>query len=699
MANAAEGPKSKSTQVFRWKAQQAGRIRAEPRVNNNVVSYLYQGEAYRVLEIRQEKLTWLSLDIPVLRIAWVGVDAKVQLELLDDLADLSAFTGVFLQRIHGKPNVQIKFKPGVPRKVVPVDLFLLGGSGDSELVPLGQIVSLEAQSIELPAAFSSRPKIVLLFTSSKALSYRTALELLPISLEAPSSLVAPVSVEAKVVEISPLVLGDKDLDFDISCSKGVQLLAFEAPSFFASETDFPVECEVTKSLHLRFNVDEWRRLPGRTLPLSGSISYRMSTGEVGKVPWQVKVYERWSWLDWAKFRVIPWLGLFLLGLSATVIGCVVVTRRLSRRFDGVDGKVTSEIISRLSYISEAITSLSFSVGSIKSSLETWRRSQSPSEDETELRRGKLDLEQRLAQSRENEELSQQRVKVLERNVQSLEQERQSLVEKYEAEFARVNETRLNGEERIKQFARELEYYEKHVIFVSEDTTPLLDDLRWQMAEFVSNAVKLQRAFEEVVFTSSGSLLAIRQLADGYIGSFPLDRVQTYITYIAELSSERRSVFPDLVGRVGAGRKLSADDCRRKICELFYHSCIADRWDRVLRGLQRFYHIDKVIDLNPGDSEAHKQFVNNVKLYAAGAENALRQIDVVPLAISFLDRVGERVSPFVIYLPEQPIEEYYPGWKETRVDRRGLVLDAHSWGYLDSRGELWGRKKARLVMSM
>jgi hypothetical protein len=691
--NGGQSAESQATQIFRWSAQNAGRIRSEPRVNDNIVSSLHPGETYRVLETKHDKQTWLRLDIPTLATAWVGVAGKPPaIASLDNIADLSSFLRVSGKAQQGGAKLQVTVSDGLSPNILPINLFLLTGEKDSVLLPIGEIKSLGLNYLPLPSEVTPKKTILLLFGSDKSLSYRTKLKLLPATRE------PAVSIEPHLVEISPVILGEKEFDLSISCTEELELMSYAAPKLFATDVSFPMKCSGVESIPFRFNIDEWRQSTGKTRPINGDVVYRTRSGEEGKIPWQVTVYERWSWVDWAKYKVIPSLGIILLGLTTMLVGCFLTLRWLSQRYYIVDGKFSSEVLNKLGQLSQILTSLTVSINDPKSHFEGLTRAGWSRDELTDLRMEKSDLQKQLAEARANEVLSQQRISECERDVQILQQERDALVERHGAELGELNERWIAAEKLAKQLTTLRENYEKHFIFGLFDARSLLGELRRQMDDFAGHVVKLRQALQEMVVTSPGSLLAVRQIVDGDVGSFPLDKIQTYVSYMDELFSQGKSVFPELAAAVGTPRTLSAEECRTGICNIFYYNCIADRWDRVLRGLQRFYHLNDIVEFNAYDNDAHTRLVSTLKVHTAGAEGALRQIGIETLSISFLNRIAERVSPFIVYAEEQPIEEFYPRWKDNGGDRRGLVLDCQSWGYLNNRGDLWGHKKARLVMS-
>jgi Skp family chaperone for outer membrane proteins len=657
----------------------------------------------------QARTIWLRLDIPTISNAWMGIEKQPPSALLADYADPKPWLSLPAEQTDR--SIGVKLDVSAPPFALPLTVWLVSGDKDEQIALLNQRLTAGQAPVPVPAALSRFTSFTVLVTAPKSLSWRKRIKL-PVP-------PAVLTVAPAILDVSPLTVGEREVQLEVSCEQAVVLSKFEAPLLLASATSFPQDCSGEYKAHIRvlLNVEEWRRSSGRVQPIPGKLYFREGTGEEQGAEWQIRVRETWSWWGWVKYVALP-RAITLAIAVLFIFGCVLFAARifrpdvLSKREPAAPGiaadhaadtaewlkSISSGVSNILSSMSGHVSAVSAGVNKLNEHLKKLA-DKIPEEMDLVVKNLQNELK------RKSEQLSKSESEAADLKA-SLERERtqcKQLEDQLRAETARREQTQQAVEQAQNQMQEEIRKAneairkrEKHLVFVSSQAVPALEELRLSLSRFITQLGDLRSSLKETSGLSAAPRLAVAQVSDVHLASFPTAKVQEYVSWIRELEEHNESVFPDLVFAAGGGVRLEAGECQEKILDLFHTNCILEHWDLVLRGLYRLRQLDKVIELDHRDREAHCSLLESVDSQLARVHETLASLDIVPVSLPFLSPPSEKARSFVVYVREQAIRDLYPLWSGR--DAHGLVLDAECWAYLDRQGHMRGKRQARVVIS-
>lgn len=710
-------------------ALEEGLVRKAPNANAETVSTIRFGETYQVLEERRgDKKAWVRLAIPTLEHAWIsaGVVTNVAASGISVIERYLEITAAMLKT---RSSLIVIVKADAPPEVFPVDLFLLRGPMADVRTLLGTLARPEERTFPLSRELTHEGRLIVLANGKNALSHRQWVELRPAVASMPDTLTA-------TVETTPYNRGETEFTFHVLAPDVITQVTYEGPDFLALVTP---RAAVSGDVELRFrlNLDAWRMRGPRTQPVPGKLVFVFQDGQSGERPVQVAVRETWSALAWLRFEALPWVLVFVLGASVAAV-CVVVAlqignlwssgntrkpgglnhgRTLPRtKLEGgfVDTDQLSNLQANLSQLLSSQGQLSQLARSLESTLAALRRSES----ETMTKLQAIDVvvsELKGERTREMERLGGERdslikkVRELEaltvtlhadlerskRRIQDVDGKVSEAQAAYDEEVSRLKSELSRRDEKITSLAEKCRTMESSFVFVHAGPHPLLESMKSDIREFSEQVVELQRLFQSVEFGSATANDKMRQLT-GAVNQIGLDWISRCLVNIDELIQYGRSTFPSLLAKIGGGQVATETDCGRYIQEIVFQNVIQNRWDHVLRAFQLVYNMRHIVELSPPDLAQWQRTVELVRTHQRRASQALTRLGITPLPIVFLEGVGNTLIAYVSYAREERVEKFYPLWSGEQ--RRGLVLDVTTWGYLTDDRKLWASQKAELVIT-
>jgi hypothetical protein len=290
---------------------------------------------------------------------------------------------------------------------------------------------------------------------------------------------------------------------------------------------------------------------------------------------------------------------------------------------------------------------------------------------------------------------------LSRRVDSLEQDLGALRSQLSGlagERDQLKRSLAESETRAGQAAQARDEYQKQLVFAAPGSAAALNELKEAMSEFANRWVSLQRLIDGFRPHSAAANWAARQVTDAYLASYSADAVYAQVKHIQELAERGMSAYPALVAAIGPGQTLADGEIRSRLCELFFRRCIKGSWDRVLRGLQKLYTLDKAVELGPEDSAELGRVATEARARMKDISAVLGRLDIVPLEIEYASPIPDALRPYVKFVEDLPAEVVYPAWKEGRSGVIPFVLEARTWAYRRRSGELWDKAQAEIIRS-
>ncbi len=734
-----EGAEQTSDKVFRLE-DKTRPIRSSSSTKAQQLSTLHKGETYRVLdEVKDSKdknLTWLKLSIPTIADdAWVGPEkskvlSEEQFKEIEHFLDLRG-------EIRAKQAFLVaSAKPDTPVAIFPVEIILITGDYQVSTRQLGTLEQPnDKKSFELPAEFSNKDRVIILINGKQILSNRQWVQL-----EKETPILTSLPAE---VFISPYTIGEIEVAVSIKSVEQILNLEYQGSDLISL---IPIAHPILGDNILRFrlNADEWRQHAKRTRPIEGKLLYNTKKGKSGEGDIKIFVKEQSSFLAMIRYLLPPFI-LFLVGALA-IVGTLFFLLKIYPKFDfeiafaqlekylldikdslksflnkmeqeprqreiPSEGQLPVNTLQRVREqwekqkrileleLSQLREAASKEKGRVRQAEEYISQMKTKHEEEsTRLEREKKELAQRAEDLEASFKQCQQAALDFKDRFRQAEEGNRQLETIHKEELSRIGEEKAQVEQRLETVKTERDRLIKSYVFVKVDSQPVLEVMRREMKEFTQRAIMLQRILQNLDLKSCPAASAVRQLLYAHVERFSWDWINESIGHLNELMTEGRSAFHSLVAKVGGGQTLSRDDCRRYLSEAFYDYAIKERWDHVLHGLQRFYKLGYIVELSGNDLANYERAVTDLQHQEKAIHEALQQLDIFPLSISFLMPVDERLVSYVVYSEEEVIEDYYPLWNNRQSQRRGLILDATSWGYLNREGKLWGDQKARLIMS-
>lgn len=159
-------------------------------------------------------------------------------------------------------------------------------------------------------------------------------------------------------------------------------------------------------------------------------------------------------------------------------------------------------------------------------------------------------------------------------------------------------------------------------------------------------------------------------------------------------------FQPLVGTVGYGSSPNAGQLKAGVERVLYGLVIKNHWDKILIACQKFKQFPDVLK-RPGlvgeERIDYDKMLPEIEERLKKANAALRTLGITPIEINFTERLDPKLAPYVLYTAESQrarLADYYLGFTKGPPE---AVLDAENWAYLNSKGELWAKEKARVTV--
>ena len=617
------------------------RVRSAPDAGERLVTWLFPGESYRVLEQNVSAdgtLTWLRLDVGGVESAWTSLTVVPALEARKP--ELAKLIRVEIPDGNASRSIVIDTNES-PASVFPVGVGWLP-DGAEKVMPLLVITRKGVDTIANPSGGAVAG--VVIAASNQALTHRV--RIVPVSEPA-------VTVTTSFEETED---GGSRILFDITCAREVTLMGLATQvTLLVPAALFPLRCATNVKFFASLPMPVGRSRSADASTIVGHLRYTAASEDAADVEWSVVVPEA------KPFFVFP-AAVAGVAFAAVVVLMFLAFGRSRRHPKGTYGPPPGG---------------------------PGGRRRAPGLTLAEATQLSEQQAQRLAQEVRNaEKLTLQRLSELGESLKRVEaygeKDRRALTD-------RIDEARLRSDE----LGAQLEGIEKHFASLGQGERRTLVELADTLEAFGRKAYDLGLAADGVRFQDRSANTRARQILDSHFHTVSLPTLRICVDASRDFAAHGRSALHALVEKTGGGRVVSPAEARVKLVELVFETCVSGRWDHTLRGLQQFTHFDKIMPLDPGDAASHREHGQRMIQIVTDANALLQAMGIRPLEIRYLEHLSEAVQSMVTFERDEKANQFFPHitLDQTHV---GVVLDVTRWGYLTESNHLWAGDRARVI---
>jgi hypothetical protein len=719
--------------AVRYALAAPGPLYEQPDALSPRLSWIFQWETSQVVECKKlQDAFWVRLSLGTTENAGAWLSMPAVPKSLGPLPSLAGLFKASAEKIGPKTIVRFDKQSQPLAGANPILVFWISDGRQPKATPLGKLSLSFPETLPFPEDLDPGGGKILI----KASGYVSS----RLQVDKPSSRSITVQAEGPM-RVSNLVQNsDASTRIRITCPDPVSINTLVSQKLIVDPADkLPKSCDQTTELALQYDWQRAKKGPKLKLPIQASLHYSTPSGQSDRADFEViaepsnalqdvaQYYWQQYWIvlpigvvlavmllarRWIRPRLRWLIGFIHANLQAMIprgktLKVELGEYSLSRLMEGVDQGVQSAI-QRFSDRAgaEKIRQLEAETASLRKvdgKLDLISRFVQNAEKTLQ------NLDQRLPDRSAIEKARQSDAELvsLRRSVQEITEGKANLQSAYDAVLSQLQSARSDSSVvtaqglRIEELEKEIlkaQVLKDSFVFVADNACEDLSSLYREIEGVIRSLTDLKGSLDALASGALASAAAVWYLQSFFSVQIPLEAAVAYMTYVSAIRESGFTAFPRLVGKAGAGTTISGASCAGLIRELFYSNCVKGRLDPVLRGLERFRLLDRWTRLTQDESQRHQSLWVGIERQRGVLLRSLVNIGIEPLELRFGEPVERGLNRYIECNRYLPTDFIYPVWPEAVGLSDSLVLDVSEWAYLKRDRELWGGKKAQLVLA-